>query len=44
MYEGEIDIDKDWDTLVIKPLKDGGMDELLKVYQARADRYFNYGK
>ena len=36
IYKGEIDIDKDWDTLVIKPLKDGGMDELLKVYQARA--------
>ncbi len=44
IYKGEIDIDKDWDTLVIKPLKDGGMDELLKVYQACADRYFNYGK
>ena len=44
IYKGEIDIDKDWDTLVIKPLKDGGMDELLKVYQARAGRYFNYGK
>lgn len=44
IYKGELDIDNDWDAKVIKPLKEGGMDELLKVYQARADRYFNYGK
>lgn len=44
LYKGEIDIDTEWDSKVIQPLKEGGMDELLKVYQARADRYFNYGE
>ena len=40
IYKGEIDIDKDWDSQVIQPLKASGMKELFDVYQARADRFF----
>lgn len=42
IYKGELNIDDDsvWQNEVIKPLKDAGMDELLKTYQARADRFF----
>ena len=40
IYKGEINIDTDWDSKVIQPLKAAGTDELLSVYQARADRFF----
>lgn len=40
LYKGEIDIDKEWDSKVIQPLKDGGMDKLLKAYQAMTERFF----
>ena len=36
---GNIDIDTEWDSKVVQPLKDAGLDELLAVYQARADRF-----
>lgn len=39
LYLGRIDIDTEWDSKVIKPLKDAGLDELLAIYQARADRF-----
>lgn len=39
LFLGRIDIDTEWDSKVIKPLKDAGLDELLAIYQARADRF-----
>ncbi len=36
---GQIDIDTEWETKVIEPLKAAGMDELEAVYQARLTRY-----
>ena len=40
ILRGEIDIDTQWESHVLKPLREAGMEELLSVYQARADRYF----
>lgn len=39
LFLGRIDIDTEWDEKVIKPLKEAGLDELLAIYQARADRF-----
>ncbi len=36
---GQIDIDTEWESKVIEPLKAAGMDELEAVYQARLTRY-----
>ena len=36
---GRIDVDTEWDSKVVQPLKEAGLDELLAVYQARANRY-----
>lgn len=36
---GQIDIDTEWESKVIEPLKAAGMDEIEAVYQARVDRY-----
>ncbi len=40
ILRGEIDIDTQWESHVLTPLREAGMEELLTVYQARADRYF----
>ena len=34
----EIDIDTEWDSKVIEPLKAAGMDEIKEIYQGRLDR------
>lgn len=39
LFLGRIDIDTEWDSKVVQPLKDAGLDELLAIYQARADRF-----
>ena len=40
ILRGEIDIDTQWESHVLDPLREAGMDILTEVYQARADRYF----
>ena len=40
ILRGEIDIDTQWESHVLTPLREAGMEELLSVYQTRADRYF----
>jgi hypothetical protein len=40
ILRGEIDIDTQWESHVLTPLRTAGMDLLTEVYQARADRYF----
>ena len=38
ILRGEIDIDTQWESHVLEPLREAGMDILTEVYQARADR------
>lgn len=40
ILRGEIDIDTQWESHVLTPLRTAGMDLLTEVYQARTDRYF----
>ncbi len=44
IIKGEVDIDTEWDSKVIAPLEEAGMNELLDVYTARSDRYWNYSE
>ena len=39
LFLGRIDIDTEWDSKVVQPLKDAGLDEILAIYQARANRF-----
>ena len=36
---GRINVDTEWDSKVLQPLKEAGLDDLLAVYQARANRF-----
>ena len=36
---GRINVDTEWDSKVLQPLKEAGLDELLAIYQARANRF-----
>ena len=36
---GRINVDTEWDSKVVQPLKEAGLDDLLAIYQARANRF-----
>ena len=38
---GQIDIDTEWETKVMEPLKAAGLEQIKAIYQARLDRYFS---